>query len=235
MIKYSFLAAALLLVLVNSCKKDNDNSDLVTDIDGNLYHTVTIGTQVWMVENLKTTRYNDGTAIPIVTGGSEWSKLSTPGYCWYNNDFATYGTTYGALYNWFTVDPDNPHEIAPAGWHVPSDTDWSVLIDYLGGDSVAGGKLKETGTIYWDSPNTGATNESGFRGLAAGIRNAFDGNFGRGAGAGTYGTCWWSTTNYYTTGNGAWVRVLSNNNTMAGKGWSIKMDGASVRLVRNPV
>ena len=108
----------------------------VVDIDGNVYHTVTIGTQVWMVENLKTTKYNDGTAIPLVTDNTAWGALTTPGYCWYNNDSATYKNTYGALYNWYAV---NTGKLAPTGWHVPTDSEWTVLTTYLGGQSVAGG------------------------------------------------------------------------------------------------
>ena len=142
---------------------------LVTDIDGNVYQTVTIGTQVWMVENLKTTRYIDGTAIPLDTNSSTWGGLTTPGYCWYN-DSAIYGNTYGALYNWYAV---NTGKLAPAGWHVPTDSEWTVLTTYLGGETVAGGKLKDTGTTYWQSPNTGATNASGFLALPGGFRSNF--------------------------------------------------------------
>ena len=146
--------------------------ETVTDIDGNVYHTIKIGTQVWMVENLKTTRYNDGTAIPLVTDNAAWSNLSTPGYCWYNNDASTYKNTYGALYNWFTI---NTGKLAPPGWHVPSDADWTSLTTYLGGENVAGGKMKAIGTIesgtgLWYAPNTDATNESGFTAIPAGER-----------------------------------------------------------------
>jgi uncharacterized protein (TIGR02145 family) len=144
----------------------------VTDIDGNVYLTVTIGTQVWMAENLKTTKLIDGSAIPLVTDTTVWSNLITPGYCWYNNDSNTYAQTYGALYNWYTVETGN---LCPTGWHVPTDADWTTLIDYLGGGAFAGGKLKETGTNHWESPNTGATNESGFSALPGGYRNGIGG------------------------------------------------------------
>ena len=120
------------------------NSNTVTDIDGNAYHTVAIGTQVWMVENLKTTRYNDGTAIPLVTDSAVWGNLtSTPGYCWYNNDMSMYKNLYGALYNWYAVSTE---KLAPEGWHVPTNSEWGVLINYLGGDTSAGGAMKETGS-----------------------------------------------------------------------------------------
>ena len=171
-------------------------SSTVTDIDGNVYHTVTIGTQVWMVENLKTTKYNDGTAIPLVTDVTSWSNLTTPGYCWYNNDATAYKTTYGALYNWFTV---NTGKLAPTGWHVPTDGEWTTLTSYLGGENVAGGKMKSTGTIedgtgLWHDPNIGATNESGFSGVPACGRNC-DGRF---ANIGKDGI-WWNASEYGTT------------------------------------
>lgn len=116
----------------------NATGQTVTDIDGNVYNTVEIGTQQWMAENLKVTS-NEGTAIPLVTDGIGWNNLTTPGYCWYNNDNTTYGDVYGALYNWYGVNAGN---FCPVGWHVPTDAEWTVLNDYLGGSSVAGGKLK---------------------------------------------------------------------------------------------
>ena len=151
------------ILLISSCSNNNIVNPAptpltATDIDGNVYHTVTIGTQIWMVENLKTTRYNDGSPIPFVTDSSSWSNLTTPGYCWYNND-TTNKNTYGALYNWFAV---NTGKLAPTGWHVPTDDEWTTLTTYLGGESIAGGKLKETGTTHWRTPNAGATNEIGF-------------------------------------------------------------------------
>jgi len=141
--------------------------ETVTDIDGNVYHTITIGTQVWMVENLKTTKLNDGTPIPLVVADTDWYPKITPGYCWYNNDIA-YKNTYGALYNWYIISTG---QLAPIGWHVPTDAEWTTLSTYLGGESGAGGKLKETGTTHWKSPNEGATNETGFTALPGGIRD----------------------------------------------------------------
>ncbi len=141
----------------------------VTDIDNNHYEAVRIGSQLWMAENLKTTRYNDGTPIPLVTDSLEWDNLVTPAYCWYRNDPVTYGETYGALYNLHVVSTGI---LCPSGWHVPSDAEWTVLSDYLGGESVAGGKLKEAGTTHWYTPNAGATNETGFTALPGGIREA---------------------------------------------------------------
>jgi uncharacterized protein (TIGR02145 family) len=142
----------------------------VTDGDGNVYNTVTIGTQIWMKGNLKTMKFNYGTSIPNVTDNTTWAGLTSAAYCWYNNDAATYKTTYGALYNWYAVDvaSNDGKNVCPAGWHIPSDAEWTTLTDYLGGASVAGSKLKETGTTHWLSPNTGATNESGFTALPGG-------------------------------------------------------------------
>ncbi|MBI5010148.1 MAG: fibrobacter succinogenes major paralogous domain-containing protein, partial [Bacteroidia bacterium] len=141
------------------------SSAQVSDIDGNVYQTVTIGTQVWMKENLKTTKLNDGIALPNVIDNAAWAALTTTGYCWYNNDATTYKSTYGALYNWYAV---NTGKLCPIGWHVPSDDEWTLLTTFRGGYSVAGGKLKETGTLHWTSPNTGATNETGFTALPGG-------------------------------------------------------------------
>lgn len=170
----------------------------VTDYDGNVYNTVTIGTQVWMAENLKVTHYRNGVDIPNVTSPTQWDSLITGAYCNYNND-TSISSTYGKLYNWYTVI-DNQN-IAPTGWHVPSNADWSILIEFLGGDSVAGDKLKEIGTIHWQSPNAGATNETGFTALPSGARNIF-GTF-QSLGSGGY---WWSST-ALSPGNAYYQRI----------------------------
>lgn len=158
------------IFLIHACKKDGAINSTVTDIEGNLYKTVKIGGYTWMAENLRTTKNNDGKVIPLVTDGVEWGALSTPGYCWYNNDEATYKDTYGALYNLYTV---NAGRLCPTGWHVPSNDEWTNLTTYLGGLEIAGSKLKETGTTHWVSPNTGATNESGFTALPSGGRTFY--------------------------------------------------------------
>ena len=139
------------------------------DNDGNTYNTVVIGTQTWMRENLKTTKYNDGTEIPNITDATSWAGLTSGAYCNYDNIPAN-SDTYGRLYNWYVVAPTNPLNVCPTGWHVPSDLEWSTLNDYLGGATIAGGKLKQTGTTLWSSPNTGATNETGFTALPGGHR-----------------------------------------------------------------
>jgi len=195
----------------------------VKDIDGNIYGTVTIGTQTWMVENLKTTSYNDGTTIPLVTDNTVWSNSTTPAYCWYNNDEATYGNTYGALYNWYVVETGN---VCPTGWHVPTDAEWTILTDYLGGTSVAGGKLKDTGTTHWTSPNTGATNETGFTALPGGCRGS-GGSFDD---VGRFGY-WWSSTEISSTN--AWFRVVNYLFATIVRSNYNKEFGFSVRCLRD--
>lgn len=143
-----------------------ENPEQLKDIDGNIYRTVEIGTQVWMAENLKTTKLSDGREIPLVAS-DKWYKSTTYSYCWYKNNSASFANPYGALYNWYTV---NTGKLCPDGWHVPSDTEWVALSDFLGGEDIAGGKLKETGTSHWNSPNIDATNETGFTAIPGGGR-----------------------------------------------------------------
>ena len=145
---------------------------VVVDIDGNGYHSIKIGTQEWTIENLKTTKYSDGSEIPNVSQTSVWVDLSIGAYCDYDND-PTNVATYGRLYNAYSVI--DPRNVCPADWHVPSLNEWDILINILGGVNSAGGKMKSTGTVengdgLWNSPNTGATNESGFTGLPGGTR-----------------------------------------------------------------
>jgi uncharacterized protein (TIGR02145 family) len=190
-----FVLAASALIFSAGCSKDegsgktadlsNPNShdttmttgvvsegtiDYVTDIDGNKYKTIVIGTQTWMAENLKVTKLNDGSPVPNVADGMQWVRLSTPGYCWYANNETDNRDTYGALYNWYAV---NTGKLAPAGWHVATQDEWTNLINYLGGEEKAGGKMKEAGLVYWNSPNADATNVSGFSARAGGGRDCF--------------------------------------------------------------
>ena len=141
----------------------------VVDYDGNVYDTVMIGEQIWLGENLKVTHYNNGVPIPNVTDFTSWGTLATGARCYYNNDSVTYDSVYGALYNFYTIT--DPNGICPAGWHVPSNADWEATEIYLGGQEIAGGKMKEAGTLHWKSPNTGATNSTGFTGLPGGARD----------------------------------------------------------------
>jgi uncharacterized protein (TIGR02145 family) len=148
----------------------------VKDIDNNRYEIETIGSQTWMAENLKTTRYNDGSAIPLIADDdTAWGTASTnkaPAYTWYGNDVSNL-ITYGALYNWYAIDMllNGSKNVCPTGWHVPTDVEWTTLTNYLGGTGLAGGKMKEAGLAHWTSPNSGATNESGFAGLPSGYRS----------------------------------------------------------------
>jgi uncharacterized protein (TIGR02145 family) len=146
---------------------------MISDIDGNMYKTVKIGNQVWLAENLKVTHYRNGDPIPNVTQNSEWTYRSTGAFCAYNNQGSN-AEIYGYLYNWHAVN--DSRNIAPFGWHVPNVYEWRILGDYLGGDNVAGGKMKETGTSHWPYPNMEATNESGFTALPGGER-AYSGKF----------------------------------------------------------
>lgn len=163
-----------------------DSENTVTDIDGNVYRTVKIGNQVWMAENLKTTKYRNGNPIPNVTVDATWFNLTTGAYCNYDND-SNIASIYGKLYNWYAVN--DSRNIAPIGWHVPSHNEWLVLENYLGGANIAGGKLKEAGISHWQSPNTGATNHVGFTAFPGGYRNP-DGPFRH---LGDIGF-WWTST-----------------------------------------
>jgi uncharacterized protein (TIGR02145 family) len=171
---YPIWISGFLMLLTGSCKKSSDNAG-ITDIDGNVYHSISIGTQVWLVENLSVKHYRNGDVIPSVTDGTTWSSLSTGAYCDYDNSEGN-SLTYGRLYNYFTVT--DSRGLCPTGWHVPGASEFTTLTAYLGGETVAGGKLKETGTAHWQTPNEGATDESGFKALPGGYRfdtGAFDG------------------------------------------------------------
>jgi uncharacterized protein (TIGR02145 family) len=199
-------------------------STTVTDADGNSYATVSIGTQVWMASNLKTTKFRDGSAIPFVKDANSWLSI-IPGNsacCWYN-DAETNKATYGALYNWFTV---NTGKLCPTGWHVPTDTEWTTLATYLGGGLIAGEKMKETGTSHWYSPNSG-TNSSGFTALPDGYRN-YVGQFMH---LGSDGF-WWSSTESSTTY--AWEReIFFNSRDLYRNSNNDKRNGYSVRCLRD--
>lgn len=227
----------IIMLSIISCKKDSDGDDdvitpstTVTDIDGNTYSIVNIsGMQIWMGENLKTTRYNDNTPIPLATNDSDWDSWE-PGYCWYNNDEETYKDTYGALYNWHTVNTGN---LCPTGWHVPTDKEWGMLITLRGGYDLAGDELKEAGTSHWISPDpvfnyNGATNTSGFTALPAGFR----GPSGRFDDIGT-DSYWWCSTEYDI--QRGWTRKMDNYSSKVSKfyGYGYKTNGYSVRCIKD--
>jgi uncharacterized protein (TIGR02145 family) len=197
---------------------------IVTDIDGNTYHTLTLGKQVWMVENLRVTHYRDGSKIHNITNNKKWSRLTSGAYCWYENNPAAYKDTYGALYNFPTIN--DPRGLCPEGWHVPTKSDWLTLEAYLGGRKVSGGKMKEAGSTHWNSPNIGATNESGFTGLPGGGRARL-GWFGD---VGEYAT-WWSSTQHDSTSAWHWGLSRKNAGIRANPGHSAS--GFYVRCVKD--
>jgi uncharacterized protein (TIGR02145 family) len=209
----------------------------MTDIDGNVYATVIIGSQEWVSENLTVSKYNDGTIIPQVTDPTAWANLTTGAWCYYNNDPAN-GLIYGKLYNYYAVAgihdtiASTPNKVlAPIGFHVPTDTNWTDLTDYLGGLLVAGGEIKEIGTAQWMSPNRGATNSSGFTGLSDGFR--FD--YGFFFGVGSYAN-WWSSTEYTnitTNTTDVWIRHLDHDNSAVTRSAALKAIGFSIRLIND--
>jgi uncharacterized protein (TIGR02145 family) len=200
------------------------------DVDGNVYSTVIIGNLEWFAENLRTTKYNNGTPIPNVTSDSDWSSIRTGAYSWKDNDETTYKNTYGALYNWYAVNTGN---LCPAGWHVPTDVEWTALTDYAGGASIAGGKLKSTRTApdahpCWISPNTSATDEYGFSALPGGHRDGS--GYGMFDVVGRFGD-WWSSTESHV--ERAWIRRMVYNNEDVRRFHDWKVQGSSVRCVRD--
>jgi uncharacterized protein (TIGR02145 family) len=199
----------------------------ITDVESNSYKTVYIGTQQWMAENLKVTKYSDGTVIPNVTDNTEWQDNTTGAWAYYENDAAN-NAKYGKLYNSYAVSKtsNGNKNVCPTGWHVPTDAEWTVLTDYLGGESVAGGKMKEAGTASWYSANTNATNTSLFTGLPGGIRDG-NGNYDYIG----YSGNWWSSTEYNT--DIAWYRLLYDNKGDADRSCFIKEFGLSVRCLRD--
>ncbi len=195
----SMILIGIILLIATNCQKEEESS-AIKDKDGNIYTSVTIGTQVWMVENLKTTKYNDGSPIPLVTDKNAWLALRAPGYCWYDNDAATYKDPYGAYYNWWCV---NTGKLCPSGWHVPSVAEWNSLVTSIGGESE-GYKLKETGTTHWESPNNRANNVTGFTAIPAGERDV-TGNY-----VAIDNWClWWSSTE--ASSLDAWDFAILNN------------------------
>lgn len=229
------------IIALNGCEEDETmdpvqgNSSAVfnpqltygtmTDQDGNTYKTITIGSQTWMAENLRTTKYRNGDNIPKTTSNSSWASTVSGAYCIYNNSVdPSFIATYGSLYNWFAIN--DSRNIAPEGWHVPTNAEWDILIQFLGGSSVGGGKMKESGMLHWNSPNSGATNESGFTALPGGLRH-YDGSFGMLKEHGS----WWSTT---ISGNGdVWIKDIFLENANIESYEFGKTFGFSVRCVKD--
>jgi len=214
------------------CKKDdefNNQHGKVKYIEGNIYKTVRIGKQVWFAENLRTTKYNDGSVIPTGHSQEQWRKLIIAAYAWYNDNDDIYKNAYGALYNWHAV---NTGKLCPKGWRVPSERDWSTLLSgYIGGEFHAGGKLKSSRTTpeahpRWTSPNTGAIDEYEFSMLPGGCRSALGSYFG----IGDYGT-WWSSSEIFF--DDAYVIRAYYHSLNVGRIYLDKSYGFSVRCLKN--
>ena len=201
--------------------------DALTDIEGNVYNVLTIGTQVWMTENLRTSHFRDGTLIPYVINENTWYNGTSSMFCWYNNDSETYKKLFGGLYNWYSV---NTGKLCPNGWHIPSDAEWTVLSEYLGGELIAGSKMKEIGTEHWMSPNSGATNESGFSGLPGGYQYGKSRDLG-------ISCSWWSSTIDETLYNGQQIyaknRSLLYNQERLFREFQLQNFGYGIRCVKD--
>ncbi len=234
------IAFTTLVVLFYNCS-NSENSNITSSINTTrptppiLDSEVQIGSQIWSVKNLNVSKYTDGTPIPQVTDPTQWANLTTGAWCYNVNNFVN-GNIYGKLYNWYAVagifdaasatNPALRKKLAPTGWHIPTDAEWTQLTDCLGGSAVAAGKMKEIGTAHWWSPNTDATNSSGFTALPGGWRYSY--------GAWTivgYGGYWWSSSELNTTN--AWARCLISNDGYFYGGFNDKQFGFSVRCLRD--
>ncbi len=236
MIKISSSAAIVFLCfLFIACEPDDPNYPpdnfshnfgSVTDIEGNVYRTIKIGTQTWMADNLKTTTYLDGSPIAHAEDNTQWMNNTDGAYSWYDNDQETYAEIYGAMYNWYAVN--NSAGLCPSGWEVPNESQWETLTRYLDGRNVAGGKMKEIGVApdgLWNDTNEGATNESGFSGIPGGYRST----------GGSYYSIgdegyWWSATS--SSEQYAYVRTLRNLHTWLVGFVYYKISGHSVRCIQ---
>ncbi|NOZ76049.1 MAG: hypothetical protein GXO90_11875 [FCB group bacterium] len=212
------------VIVSTSCEENKSNkytnSDEITDIDGNIYKTIKIGNQVWMAENLRVTHFRNGNLIPNVYNNT-WMDITAGAYTKYNNDDNIIAT-YGLLYNWFAIA--DSRNLAPVGWHIPSDEEWQELIDFLGGSGISGGKLKESDTTHWDNPNIGATNESGFTALPGG---RCDGDFYFLNSHGYF----WAATDFDSVS--AWVRILEHSSAKVYRFSYVKQTGLSVRCIKD--
>jgi uncharacterized protein (TIGR02145 family) len=227
--KIILLASVFFTVI--ACKKEENtntpasattNSETVKDVDGNSYKTVKIGNQTWMAENLRVSKYNDGTSIPVVTDKKAWEALKTPAMSEYDNSSSN-GATYGKMYNFYTV---STNKVCPTGWHVPSDQEWLTMINFLGGDSIAGNKMKAIDNTLWTNLSSNSTNSSGFSGLPGGNRWAdgvFDGL--------TRHTTWQTSTEADSTSS--FGRYIGNSSANVGRSWTSKRYGLYIRCLKD--
>ena len=214
-----FVCVLVVFILGAGCKQEGT----VTDIDGNVYRTITIGQQEWMAENLRTASYSTGSSITNITDMDEWEENTSEGsWVYYEND-ESHDAVYGKLYNWFAVT--DTQGLCPEGWHVPSGDEWNILTDYLGGSDTAGCSMKEAGTSHWENPNTCANNLSGFTALPGGYHDPSGFvNIGR------YGG-WWSTDEDNEAR--AWFHTLNYDNSALWHLFMVKKNDLSVRCVKD--
>jgi uncharacterized protein (TIGR02145 family) len=208
---------------INALHYHYSPASTITDADNNVYKKVKIGNQVWMAENLKTTKFNDGTPIPYITENADWVSRSTPAFCYLDNKINN-KNIYGALYNYYCVETN---KLCPTGWHVSSNEDWIALTNYLGGENYAGGKLKEAGTAHWKTDYVGVTNESGFTALPGGNRQG-TGFFGN-----NYLGRWWTTSTPPNNQTNILGRTMLDFLNSVFTDSFIKMEGFSIRCIKN--
>ena len=222
------ISILFIIMFIAACQKsitpDPSPVKHLIDIDGNGYDTINIITQFWMKQNLKTSHYRNGDLIPEITSDAKWATLTNGAWCWYNNDSVTYAATYGKLYNWYAVN--DPRGLAPTGWHIPNEAEWTSVSTALGGDSAAGGKMKETDTTHWIAPNNGATNSSGFTCLPGGHR-FISGSFENIR----FSYILWGSTEFNT--NNAWVHHLYNEISGISRQDANKKHGFSIRCLKD--
>jgi uncharacterized protein (TIGR02145 family) len=211
--------ACILFLLMAACSRPSPEA---VDINGNSYRTVRAGSMTWTAENLSVSRFRNGEPIPEVRDAAEWAALNTPAWCW-NSNSPENGKKYGKLYNWHAVN--DPRGLAPEGWHVATDAEWTMLSELLGGEGVAGGKLKAV--KGWTEPNEGAEDAIGFRLLPAGARRDTDGDFME---PGGYNRLWTSTE---ISGKAAWGRSIGYFDATLRRGKANKNTGFSVRCVKD--
>lgn len=226
---FLWLSLVCLHLVLGSCKKDTDpkpgDVGSVTDVEGNVYQTVTINGLTWMTENLRVTRYRNGDNIDHLAGSDAWTNAQAGAYCHYENAESN-ALRYGCLYNWSAVN--DARGLAPAGWHVASFTEWENLMETAGGRELAGGALKQEGTSEWEAPNLGASNTLHFNALPAGLRDeAYTAPFYH-AGLGGY---WWTSTNYDILNASCWY-VLHDEASIF-ESLNGKNCGLSVRCVKD--
>lgn len=228
-----FASIVAILILLPGINRISiaQNGEMIRDIDGNVYSSVKTGRQIWLRENLKTTRFNDGTPLPHITADPEWNGRTSPAYCWYNND-STNKADYGALYNWYAISSGN---LCPAGWHVPSDSEWHNPGNVSGDLNEQGSALKEKGYSHWQTFDPGGTNSSGMTMVPGGYRSSN----GRFTGIGQYGFIWssseflWDVDTYYT--RFSWGRYLCYYNSMFYRYYFEKKYGFSVRCLKDTI